>query len=292
MEDIKVELKPKKKNLLDKIKGLFEDKKKRGLYVLLFILPFLILIGIFSYVTYREAKNLLSLVTGNNEIQDEYRVDSMGYVLRTNATDYQFEQFTEMKNAIESGSADDQTIAGMVAKNYVIDFYTWTNKQGQYDIGGMYYIYDGEFVDGEDIKENVFMNARTTFYRYINNYIKQYGANDLLEVQNAQVISSSKTDNYVISEHIANKQDENGDWYDYRENNPYQAYKVTVTWNYKPTEKFDTSSYATKMNFIVIKEGERFSIVEASENEITVEDDLEIEDIENETDVEDIQEEE
>ena len=292
MEDIKVELKPKKKNLLDKIKGLFEDKKKRGLYVLLFILPFLILIGIFSYVTYREAKNLLSLVTGNNEIQDEYRIDSMGYVLRTNATDYQFEQFTEMKNAIETGSADDQTIAGMVAKNYVIDFYTWTNKQGQYDVGGMYYLYDGEFVDGDDIKENIFMNARTTFYRYINKYIKDYGANNLLEVQNAQVINCSKTDNYVISEHVANKQDENGDWYDYRENNPYQAYKVTVTWNYKPTEKFDTSSYATKMNFVVIKEGERFSIVEASENEITVENDLEIEDIENETDVEDIQEEE
>ena len=292
MEDINVELKPKKKNLLSKIKSLFEDKKKRGLYVVLFILPFLILIGIFGYVTYREAKNLLSLVTGNNEIQDEYRIDSMGYILRTNATDYQFEQFTEMKNAIETGSADEQTIAGMVAKNYVIDFYTWTNKQGQYDVGGMYYLYDGEYIDGTDFKENAFLKARTGFYKYLNTYIKTYGANNLLEVNSVNVLSSQKVENMIISEHIANKQDENGDWYDYREDIPYETYKVTCSWTYKPTDKFDTSSYATKMNFLVIKQGERFAITAASENEIEVNSEVEEKDIESESDVEDIQEEE
>ena len=294
-----IELKPKKKHFLDKIKDLFADKRKRALYVILFILPFLIAIGIFGYIAFKEAKNILSLVAGESEIKDEYKVPSMGYVLRDNATDYQFEAFTELKESVESGTLDDATIAGLVCKNYVIDFYTWTNKQGQYDVGGMYYLYDGEYIDGTDFKENAFLKARSTFYKYINNYINKYGAENLLEVENANVVSSVKTDNYIINEHVANKQDENGEWYDYREDYEYETYKVTVTWTYKLSEKFDTSKYATRMNFLVIKEGEKFVIVEASENDIKVDnsyivkDELENEDTleESEIDVEDIEEE-
>lgn len=287
MEDINIELKPKKKGFLDKIKGLFEDKSKRALYVVLFILPFLIVIGIFSVVTVKEVKNIINLATGTNEISNDHQIELAGYVLRDNATDYQFEQFIELKEAIENGAADDATIAGMVAKNFVIDFYTWTNKQGQYDIGGMHYVYDGEYTDGTKTKENIFMKARTTFYKYINTYAKQYGQENLLQVENAQVINAQKTDNYIISEHVANRQDENGDWYDYRENHEYEAYNVTVVWNYKNNTKFDSSKYATKMYFVVAKISDSFKIVEASENEIEVKN--EIEEIK---DVEDIQEEE
>lgn len=290
MENINIELKPKKKNFLDKLKGLFEDKSKRALYVILFILPFVIAIGIFSFITVKEVKNIINLATGTNEISDDHQIASMGYVLRDNATDYQFEQFTELKDAIENGTADDATIAGMVAKNYVIDFYTWTNKQGQYDVGGMHYIYDGKYEGGGHTNENVFMKARTTFYKYINTYAKQYGKENLLQVENAQVINAQKTDNYVINEHVENRQDEVGDWYDYREDHEYEAYKVTVVWNYKATEKFDTSKFTTKMNFIVAKIGESFKIVEASENEIEIKN--EIEEVEENEDAGDIQEEE
>lgn len=291
MEDNNIELKPKKKSFLDKIKSLFEDKNKRGLYVFLFILPFVILIGIFGFIAFKETKNLINLVSGTNEISNDHRIDSMGYILRENATDYQFEQFTEMKNAIESGTADDQTKAGMVAKNFIIDFYTWTNKQGQYDVGGMYYIYDGEFEDGTHMKENIYSNARTGFYKYVNTYIKTYGANNILEVNNVNVLSCQKADNITISTHIENRQDEQGDWYDYREDIPYETYKVTCSWTYKPIEKFDTSIFATKANLLLIKEGERLSIVAISDNEIDFSEKQEV-NTESETDVEDIQEEE
>lgn len=273
MSDFNIQLKKKnhrEKNVLDKIKNLFEDKKKRYLYMILFIIPFVIAIGVFGFISYKEAKNIINLVTGSSEIREEYQISSMGYILRDNPTDYQFEVFTELKNAIEKDNADDATVAGLVCKNYVVDFYTWTNKQGQYDVGGMHYLYDGEFVDGTKTKENFYQNARTTFYKYLNVYIKEYGAENLLEVDNVNVVSSSKTDNYIINEHIANKQDENGDWYDYREDIPYEAYKVTCSWIYKPNSKFDPSRFATNMNFLVIKEGEKFSIVAASENEINI----------------------
>lgn len=283
MEDFDIELKPKKKSFLDKVKGLFVDKKKRALYVILFILPFVIAIGVFGFVTYKEAKNLIDLVKGSNEVADTHKIESMGLVLRDNATAYQEELFAELKDAIEATGADEQTLASLVCENFVADFYTWTNKQGQFDVGGMQYVYDGELEDGTNFKENVFSKARDSFYKLLSNYIKEYGSENLLEVQNVQVTNCSKT-NVILSEHVENRQDENGDWYDYREDHSYDAYNVTCVWSYKESSKFDTSKYATKMNLVILSNGK---IVAADEKEIDIN---KVE--ESVEDVEDIQEEE
>lgn len=264
MEEENIELKPKKQGFIDKIKTIFEDKKKRYLFVFLFCLPFIIAISIFSVIVFKDVKGLVELATGTTEVKKENLVEPMGYVLRDNATDYQKELFAELKSAVEEGTGDDQTIAGLVCENFVADFYTWTNKQGQFDVGGLYYIYDDEYKDGTDFKTNVFLNARTTFYKYLNNYIKDYGQANLLEV-NSVTVSNIKKTNCTISEHVANKQDENGDWYDYREDNTYDAYEVTCTWTYKPNEKFDNSSYPTTMNFLVVKK-DKFMIVAMNKN--------------------------
>ena len=263
-----IQLKKKKKSFIENIKNLFEDKKKRYLYMCIALLPFLIAIGIFTFIAIKDAKGLLELATGTEEVKDEYKVPQMGYVLRDNATEYQFNSFQELRTAVEDDATDDATIAGLVCKNFVIDFYTWTNKKGQYDVGGMYYLYDGEFVDGDKTKENFYANARNGFYKYLSTYIKEYGASNLLEVDNANVVSSTKTNNCVINEHVANKQDENGEWYDYREDHEYEAYKVTCSWTYKQNNKFSTDKFANKMNFLVIKTDEAFRIVAANEREI------------------------
>ena len=140
MDDFNIELKPKKKSLLDKIKELFKDKKKRYIYMCLFILPFFVAMCIFGVVAYKGAMNLIELAKGESGVNEQYKIKSMKYSLRNNATDVQFQYFTELKNAIEVDGAKDEEIAGLVCKNFVADFYTWTNKQGQYDVGGMYYV--------------------------------------------------------------------------------------------------------------------------------------------------------
>ena len=262
MEDIKVSLKPRKKNFIDKIKGLFEDKKKRPLYLILFILPFLIAIGLFGYVTYKEVKNVLSLVSGPTEIKDENRIESMNYVLRDNATDIQKEYFAELKQAVENNASDEE-LAGLVCKNFVADFYTWSNKQGQYDVGGMYYVYDVE-----ETKNNTYMQARDGFYKYLSTYIKQYGVANLLEVENVQVISSSKLPyEYKCLVNTHGYSEAEGHTYTDVEHD-YDAWQVKCVWTYKENAKFDSSNYATSMNFIVVIENGRYEIVEASENEI------------------------
>ena len=283
MKEKNIILKQKKDS---KIRKLFEDKKKRYLFTFLCTLPFVIAIGVFSVITVKEVKNLANLVTGETEVKDENKIAGMNYILRDNATDYQKELFVELKNAIEVEASSDEVIAGLVCKNYVADFYTWTNKQGQYDIGGMHYIYDGEFEDGEHFKENVFLKARNGFYKYISTYIKQYGADNLLEVDSITITNCTKRDDVILNEHVENRQDEEGEWYDYREDRSYDAYDVTCSWTYKQNEVFNTSGYCTKCNFVVIKK-DNYVIIAADESNINI-DKIQIEEVlevEDESDV-------
>ena len=113
------------------------------------------------------------------------------------------------------------------------------------------------------------MKARDGFYKYISYYGTQYGKENLLEVENVEITKCEKLSSpYYISEHIAYKQDEEGDWYDYRENNGYDAYLVTCRWNYKENNSLPMSKFATSINLMVIKRNGRFDIVEASEKSI------------------------
>ena len=267
-----------KKNFVlkrEKIKEKRAHKRHKGMnrYLLMFLLmlPFLIAIAIFSTIVVKEAKNLKSLAAGNavQETKPENIIGDGWYILRDNATDYQKELFAQLKEAIEGEGADDQAKASLVAKNYVADFYTWTNKSGQYDIGGMYYIYDGEFKNGDHYRNNVYLSARDGFYKYLSTYATQYGKENLIEVTNVDVTRCIKmSEPYEISEHKENRQDENGEWYDYREVETYEAYLVTCKWSYADTTKLNLSQFANTINLAIINNDGEFQIVEASENEI------------------------
>ena len=248
MKEIKLKQKKQNKISIKKISSLFEDKKKRYLYMTLFILPFVIAIGIFGFVAYKEGKSLYDLLKGNTEVNDDHKIESMNYILRDNATDIQFEYFTELKNAIENPTEEinDKVIAGLVCKNYVVDFYTWTNKQGQYDISAMYYVYTPQ-------KETIFLQARDTFYKYINTYINEYGSSNLLEVESVTVTSTEVEDYEYVSENEEVFED---------------PILVRCTWTYKENSKFSTVQYPTSSYFLVVKREGRFEIVEASEKKI------------------------
>lgn len=268
MKKQNIELKPKKQSFIDRIKLLFVDKRKRYLYILLFSLPFIILIGIFGFISIKETKNIIDLAKGSNEIKDEYQIKSMGYSLRNNATEIQQHYFAELKNAIEVNNLDDEDIAGLVCKNFVADTYTWSNKQGQYDISSICYLYTGEVEKGA-FNELTYSLGRDGFYKYLNTYINKYGASNLLEVENVNVTKASKANYpYQVKEVVDYESidDESStEVYGYVE---YDPFEVSCNWTYKQNDKFDTSGYAKSMNFIVIFRNGRYEIVEANQNPI------------------------
>ncbi len=262
------ELKPKKKKLRGA--GVFADKKKRYLLLFLLILPLLVAIGFFGSIVYKEVMNIKNLAQGVAEVKDENKIESMGYILRENATDLQKDYFKELKTAVEEEEFDGLKIAELVAKNYVADFYTWTNKQGSYDVGGLYYVFDGEYPNGDHFRNNVYLNAKDGFYKYINNYFNDYGQENVLRVTNVDVVSSQKTsENYILNEHVAYVQDENEEWVDYREDHEFDTYLVKCRWDYAETP-LDLSKFANSINLMIIDHNGTFKIVEASEGEIEV----------------------
>lgn len=295
MEEKNIVLKPKSdtKINLGKITKLFEDKKKRYLFMLLFMLPFLIAIGIFGFITYKEAMNILNVAKGETVIKNENLIESMNYVLRDNATDVQKEYFKQLKSAVEEGfievdgeqvNADELKIVELVAKNYVADFYTWTNKQGQYDVGGLCYVFDG-FNEKYTYKINIYQGARDGFYKYINNYINEYGQENLIEVDNVEVTKCSKADyKYVQNVWTKTIGSEETGFETIYEDIEFDAYDVTCNWTYKPETSLRISDFAKSMNFLIINNNGKYEIVEASETRI---DERQKEDIEESDDGED-----
>jgi len=269
MED-EIKLTPKKER--KKFSDLFADKKKRYPLMLLLMLPFIIAIAIFSVVIFREVKNLLAIAKGPTETRQENLIvptDGYSYILRDNATDVQKEYFAQLKDAIENQeSRDFETIAKLIAQNYVADFYTWSNKQGQYDIGGMYYIYSGEYEDGDDFRENIYQKARDGYYKYLSYYSSKYGVENLPKVENVEVTRCEKLkDQFFISEHVANKFDEEKEvWYDYRENRFYDGYSITCKWDYNEETTLPINQFANSINMIVIDNNGVYYIVETSES--------------------------
>jgi hypothetical protein len=261
----KTTLKPKKKNTgLKKLNRLLEDKKKRYLIMFLFMAPFIIAIVIFGIIAYKEAKNLLNTAKGTEvEIVDEFNIPSAGYKLRDNATDLQVEYFTQLKIAIEEG-AESLTVAELVAKNYIADFYTWTNKQGQYDVGGFNFVFN-EKNESINFKDTAYTQARDGFYKYLNYYINQYGSDKLLEVENVEITSSKKLDyQYTIHQWVKTIQTGDETYDVIYEDVKYDAYLISCKWSYKPTDALKLSDYGTTLNMIVVNNEGRYEVAETS----------------------------
>ncbi len=233
------------------MKKLFKNPKTRTRNLILVILPFVILAGICGFITFKSIKSMSNNASGTSTEAYKDSIDSMDYHLRSNATKLQTELFKELTKAVDSG--DKFEIAKLVAENYVADFYTWTNKDGTYDIGGMYYVYSPQ-------KTTIYAQARNTYYRYLTYYINTYGSENLLEVDS-----------------IDAEVDTNSNTYEY-DGKTYTSYFVTCTWTYKNEDTFkdlnlqgyadsveeDMRTFVNKEYFLIIEnEDGRFEIVQA-----------------------------
>lgn len=230
--------------MINKIKELLKDNKMRHIITAAIILPFVIVIVIFGVKIYKQAKDLISLAGDNSvAVNDNYSINGGSFVLRANATDVQKEYFAELKNIYEnpSSSATEEEKAISTVKNFVADFYTWSNKQGQYDVGGTYYLFEPQ-------RQTIYIQARDQFYKYINEYINEYGASNLLEVESVEANTVGNKFGFIINEN--DEEVELGAW------------NISATWTYSTKEGsgFDSSKYQTSSYFTVIDHYGRYEI--------------------------------
>ena len=227
---------------------LFRSKKTRYRNLVLIILPIFILCGVFGYVTYASTKTLLP---EDDTVSYKDSIDSMDYHLRWNATELQIEYFNELQDLINAEGTEHKDIAACVAKNYIADFYTWSNKRGSYDVGGMYYVYSPQ-------KLGIISDCRNNYYKYLSYYINKFGQDKMLEVTSVETVVGD-VGTYEI------------------DGNKYESYRVTCNWTYKNAETFsdldivvynpemvNLDSFITKIHLnIIINNDGRYEIVEA-----------------------------
>jgi len=217
---------------------LFANRKTRHRNLLLVLIPFILIMIVCGILAFINAKDVSDSLAGT-KIDDKSVIESMDYHLRSDATELQTQLFNELSDAVKDGS-DNYLIASLVAKNFVADFYTWTNKDGSYDIGGMYYIFP-------HLKINIYKQARDSYYKYLTYYINTYGKDKLLEVESVDVEYGDNV----------NKYEYNGKEYD--------SYFITTSWTYKSGSPLYTNELITKEYFTVIydSDSKRFEIVQA-----------------------------
>ena len=207
---------------------MFKKKKNLAMDLSIVLIPCLLIICMLGYSLLKDVKNM---IPQDNVVveKDTHNINDYDYHLKDDATEFQLNKFTELKTEIEKEESekDDLKIASLIVENFVSDMYTWTNKKGSYDMGGLYYVYSPSRLIIKEENEN-------TLYLNLGNYIKEYGQENLLEV--TSVTATAKENGQI---------ELNGEKYD--------AFHVDCEWTYKESSVFNTNDFVDKQYFSLIK---------------------------------------
>ncbi len=181
--------------------------------------------------------NSMSADTNRTMKNDQYEIGN-------NPTSVQKEYFQQLTDAINSG--DNATIAEKVVYNFVADYFTWTNKDGNYEIGGLQYIYSSSIGSFEEW-------SRYNFYSDLDLYISQKGRSKLIEVKeittDKDVSEAPDFTTYYWEDSETKKE------------LSFESYEVNVSWTYA-SNGADTSNFPTGARFFVINNNGRWEIAE------------------------------
>lgn len=141
-----------------------------------------------------------------NNVKTLEQIKGYGIVLEDRDTKLYTESYKELKTILSTDSIDYEAYASNLAKLYIIDFYTLSNKLNKYDVGALDFILDSD--------KDAFKNkAMDTYYRYVKDNTYGDRTQNLPEVK-ALEITSIEDMSYKI------------------ENKTYDAYLVKVEWSY------------------------------------------------------------
>lgn len=202
--------------------------KNRMFYAIMGLLigVILILIGINLY------KDFFS---GNGkETVSKKELDNLkmyGYTLDDLDTELYKTYFNDLKKVLNEEEVNMEDYADGLVKLFVTDFYTLSNKITSSDIGGVEFVHP-------DVLENFKLKAGDTIYNHVKNNV--YGDREqvLPTVKNVEITACTSTK------------------YSYN-NNEYDAYQVTASWEYEQDLGYDKKGV-----FYLINDNNKLNIVE------------------------------
>ena len=126
-----------------------KPKNKIHLYFRYVIISLAITITFFAGIFYFNLNDLMSSEGEQVVYSNEH------YTLRGKPTELQKDLFKDLTAQLDQDLEYDMDAIELVVKSFIADYYTWSNKQGPFDIGG------GDFIFS---KEN--LNFKQTARRY------------------------------------------------------------------------------------------------------------------------------
>ena len=199
-------------------------------------------INLFKIVLKKQA------TSGGNTLQTETikGYSNEYYTIGNNPTKLQKEYFEELTEVVYSRDKYTEenrfATAELVTKSFIADFFTWTNKDGNYEVGGLQYIYADKYVMFQE-------EARYNFYSDLDLYISQYGRENLLEVDSVTTHDTRYGGDFDV----------NG--------KTYLSYYVDAEWTYKDSKSINVDDFQNKARFRLVDNTEsgRYEIVEIIE---------------------------
>ena len=221
-----------------------EERKKRkkniktvNILLRILLVVMVLVVAAFGWNIYQISKkgNSDETITDTDKAKNEY--SNQYYTIGNNAIDIDKEYFKELNKAVESGNTTQ--IASSLVKCFITEYYTWTNKDGNYDIGGIQYI----FTDRQD---DFASYTRNSYYADMDLYISQLGRDNLMQVEKVEVISATPSDDMTVLNSSG-------------EEVSYPCVTVTANWSYE-SSSMDLSNAQTSGTFQVVNHDGRMEI--------------------------------
>lgn len=213
-----------------------KTKKKRIRKIILFIFVLLV------------AGGLIYFALNNNKSKPEKKgkkvvdkIDNFDYSVSETDTKLFKDEFKKLKKELSKKEVSNENYSKLVAKLFIIDFYTLDNKVTKNDVGGVQFVY-------KNYRATFIDKARDEFYKYVKNNL------DGKRKQNLPIVSSIKVDSI---EAISASSELSTDEFKAID----EAYKVTLSWEYE-----DDLGYQKAANVIVVKDNDKFSVAKLSSN--------------------------
>lgn len=160
------------------------NKNKWVLFILIVLL--VCSSGVFIYAKFIRDDSVVNVVTSVEKI------DNYGYDLKSNATALYISEFNILKNNLEQNEIDEEEYAKSVAKLFIIDLYTISNKINKYDVGGTQFVFPSS-------EENYKLNVEDTLYKYVEDNSNNNRKQELPTVSSIEIVDY-KTGKYKIGE--------------------------------------------------------------------------------------------
>ena len=198
-------------------------KKKKKSYHKFFLLLFVLLLVGFVINKHFLKKDNVQVVS---EIKD------YSYYLESNETKIYKKYYKELEKELDDKKINEENYAKLIAKLFLIDFYTLSNKITNQDIGGVQYLH-------ESIQENFKLKATDTLYKYVKSDIYGNRNQELPTVKDVEIESAETVE------------------YSYLEEEDKNAFKINAKIKYKKDLGYDSNK-----TLIIIHDDIKLSIVE------------------------------